>query len=42
MNVCDDKFLKNHLDEVFGLNNLEIKRLPITSRISYVEVKNVK
>jgi len=42
--LCDDKFPGETmaLDEVFGLNNLEIKRLPITSRISYVEVKNVK
>ena len=42
--LCDDTFPGETmaLDEVFGLNNLEIKRLPITSRISYVEVKNVK
>ena len=42
--LCDDKFPGETmaLDEVFGLNNLKIKRLPITSRISYVEVKNVK
>jgi len=39
--LCDDIFPGETiaLDEVFGLNNLEIKRLPTTARVSYVELK---
>lgn len=39
--LCDDIFPGETvaLQEVFGLNNLRIKRFPMTSRISYVEIK---
>jgi hypothetical protein len=38
--LCEDKFPGETvaLKEVFGLNNVEVKRLPITSRISYIEI----
>ena len=39
--LCDDIFPGETiaLQEVFGLNNVRIKRFPMTSRISYVEIK---
>ena len=39
--LCDSNFPGETiaLNEVFGLNNVELKRLPITSRISYMEIK---
>lgn len=39
--LCDDVFPGETvaLKEVFGLNNLRIQRMPMTSRISYVEIE---
>jgi hypothetical protein len=39
--LCDSNFPGETiaLSEVFGLNNVELKRLPITSRISYMEIR---
>ncbi len=39
--LCDDIFPGETiaLNEVFGLNNVRIQRLPITARISYMEVE---
>lgn len=39
--LCDDIFPGETLalDEVFGLNNCRIKRLPMTARVSYMEIE---
>jgi len=39
--LCDDIFPGETLalKEVFGLNNVRVRRLPMTSRLSYVEIK---
>lgn len=39
--LCDDVFPGETLalQEVFGLNNVKVRRLPMTSRISYIEIK---
>jgi len=39
--LCDDIFPGETLAlrEVFGLNNVRVQRLPMTSRLSYVEIK---
>jgi hypothetical protein len=39
--LCDDIFPGETvaLREVFGLNNVRVQRLPMTSRISYIEVR---
>lgn len=39
--LCDDIFPGETLalQEVFGLNNVRVQRLPMTSRISYIEVR---
>jgi hypothetical protein len=39
--LCDDVFPGETvaLDEVFGLNNCRVKRLPMTARVSYMEIE---
>jgi hypothetical protein len=39
--LCDDIFPGETvaLNEVFGLNNVRIQRLPMTARVSYLEVE---
>ena len=39
--LCDDIFPGETvaLNEVFGLNNVRIQRMPMTARVSYMEVQ---